>query len=278
MPSAMLTRAPMEVAQQPAAEQRTAGRGHHGADGGDRHRTAPVGLRGEQHRDESQPHRHDDRRSGAHHGPGRDQDRGAVYELGGKDGRAAEEGEAGHENSAMAEPVADPADRQQQPGPRQRVGGSNPLQSAGGRVEPGGERGQRGEHDVAVQADCHEAEGERAPRSRSTAPVPGESLGGLPVRGCLFSSGVPAMTEPTSPARCAVVNRSASSRPASASASRKNPRSTRPPRHPAQPRTEQALPAVPARLGLLSPCITRARRRRHRRTGRSGRRRAGSPA
>ena len=86
----------------------------------------------------------------------------------------AEDGDAGDERAAAAEPVAERAGREEQRGQRDRVAVDDPLGVARGRAERGGERRDRDGHHRDAGHDEHE--GQQHGGEHGGAPARGDRL------------------------------------------------------------------------------------------------------
>ena len=120
-------RAPPEVVEQQAADERpdrAAGAGEAGPDGD---RPAPLVGR-EDVGEDRQRRRHDQRRADAHDRPGGDELAGRVPTARRTSDAEAEDRQAGLQRALAAEPVAEGAGRQQQAGEDEGVGVDDPLE------------------------------------------------------------------------------------------------------------------------------------------------------
>ena len=166
-------RAPPEVGQQQAADDRA--EGHADADG-----TAPQGDRplafgpvAEHVADDGQRRGDHQRGADAHARPGGDE--GADVAGEGRPGRArGEDRQAGQERLLAADPVGQAARGEQQAGEHEDVGVDRPLQVAGCRVQVADQRGERDVQDGVVQVhdqdgDAEDGQGQPAPAGRELA-------------------------------------------------------------------------------------------------------------
>ena len=123
-------RAPPEVGEQQAADDRADG--HADAHGGGPDADGPGPLPRVEHvGDDRQRLRHDRRGAQAHRRPGEDELIGVVR-VRGEQREQAERGHADHQHALAADPVADHAEGEQQAGEHQRVGVDRPTPAGSG--------------------------------------------------------------------------------------------------------------------------------------------------
>ena len=130
-------RAPPEVLEQEAAERRArCATPRPATRGPDADRLGPLARVGEDVGEDRQGRRHDERAADAHQRPGADQLRPASADERGADGaRAPKSDEADARTPRAAEPVAEAAGGEQQPGEHERVRVDDPLQLAVTRAQ-----------------------------------------------------------------------------------------------------------------------------------------------
>ena len=166
-------RAPPEVLQQRAAEDRADRHGETDRTGPDP--DGPTTLaRVEDVGDDRQRHRHDGRAADPHQGAGRDELAGALG-VRGEQRRQAEQHQTDHQEALAAGAVAEHPEGEQQPGEDQRVGVDGPLQLALAGAEAVHRVGQRAQGDVEdrVVEDDHEEADHQHPEDRPPPRVSG---------------------------------------------------------------------------------------------------------